>query len=177
MEEHKNLWERLLSLGALFMIAAAVFAVDQWSKSVVKASLAVGEWWAPMPAAWRIFRFTHTTNTGAAFGIFPNGGGVFALIAVVVVVVIVVYYRNLPSGNWFVRVALGLQLAGALGNLVDRLRFGYVTDFVDIGFWPVFNVADSSIVVGVALLAYHLWREDGRLAEHEAAVSEAGSVQ
>jgi signal peptidase II len=61
-----------------------------------------------------------------------------------------------------VRLSLGLQLGGAVGNLLDRLRSGYVVDFIDIGFWPIFNLADLAIVVGVAVLAYHLWREDQR---------------
>ena len=156
----RDLPEQIVSLAALALIAAAVFGLDQWSKAFVKTSLAEGEWWAPIPAGWRLFRFTHTTNTGAAFGIFPNQGGFFVVIAIVVVVAIVLYYRNLPDGSWLVRIALGLQLGGAMGNLVDRLRFGYVTDFIDVGFWPVFNVADSSIVIGVALIAYSLWQED-----------------
>ena len=73
---------------------------------------------------------------------------------------IVLFYRHLPTGEWLVRLSLGLQLGGAIGNLIDRIHYGYVVDFVDIGFWPIFNVADVSIVAGVAILAYCLWRED-----------------
>jgi signal peptidase II len=159
-EKKQNPREQAVSLIALAVIAAVIFGLDQWTKAFVKASLVQGEWWAPIPSAWRLFRFTHTTNTGAAFGIFPNQGGFFVVIAIVVVVAIVLYYRNLPAGSWVVRVALGLQLGGAMGNLFDRLRFGYVTDFIDVGFWPVFNIADSSIVIGVALIAYSLWKDD-----------------
>jgi len=102
----------------------------------------------------------HTTNSGAAFGIFPNQGSLFILIAVVVVLAIVLYQRRLPAGGWLIRLTLGLQLGGAVGNLLDRLHYGYVIDFIDIGFWPIFNLADASIVMGVVILAYRLWRED-----------------
>jgi signal peptidase II len=91
---------------------------------------------------------------------FPDQGNFFIVIAVVVALTILLYYRYLPTGEWLVRLSLGLQLGGALGNLLDRLRYGHVVDFVDIGFWPIFNVADVSIVSGVAILAYCLWRED-----------------
>jgi len=172
-ETERSSREQIVSLAALAVIAAVVFGLDQWSKALVKASLAEGEWWAPIPSAWRLFRFTHTTNTGAAFGIFPNQGGFFVVIAIVVVVAIVLYYRHLPAGSWLVRIALGLQLGGAMGNLIDRVRLGYVTDFVDVGFWPVFNVADSSIVIGVALIAYSLWQEDLRSGLVETSASDA----
>jgi len=79
---------------------------------------------------------------------------------VVVALAIVLYYRYLPTGSWLVCLSLGLQLGGAIGNLLDRIRFGHVVDFVDIGFWPIFNVADLAIVTGVAILAYCLWHED-----------------
>jgi signal peptidase II len=91
---------------------------------------------------------------------FPDQGNFFIIVAVLVVLAIVLYYRYLPTGQWLVRLSLGLQLGGAMGNLLDRIRFGSVVDFVDIGFWPIFNVADVSIISGVAILAYCLWRED-----------------
>jgi len=84
------------------------------------------------------------------------------IIAVVVIVGIIIFHNQLPTENIWVRISLGLQLGGAMGNLVDRIVRGYVVDFVDIGFWPIFNIADLSIVTGVALLAYHLWDEDGQ---------------
>ena len=91
---------------------------------------------------------------------FPQMGGAFMVVAVIVIVAIVLFYHHLPIENPWIRLSLGLQLGGALGNLVDRFHYGYVVDFVDIGFWPIFNVADVSIVVGVAILAYHLWHEE-----------------
>jgi signal peptidase II len=118
------------------------------------------ESWSFFPALARIFKFTHITNTGAAFGMFPQLGSAFMVVAIVVIVGIVVFYHQLPTGNLWVRISLGLQLGGAMGNLLDRLVHGYVVDFIDIGFWPIFNLADLSIVVGVSILSYHLWQEE-----------------
>lgn len=151
---------RPFSFGVLLGVAVLVLALDQLTKAWVMVALPEAGWWSPLPGLWRILRITHITNSGAAFGIFPNQGNFFILVAVVVAVAIVLYYRYLPTGGWLVRLSLGLQLGGAMGNLIDRLRYGYVVDFIDIGFWPIFNLADLSIVVGVIILAYCLWREE-----------------
>src|SRR5207302_9836252 len=100
-----------------------------------------------------LVRLDYTRNTGAAFSIFPTGSWAFAAIALVVSAGIVVYYRRVAGGPVVLRLALGLVLGGALGNLIDRVRLGYVIDFIDLRWWPVFNLADSAIVVGVVLLA------------------------
>jgi signal peptidase II len=148
------------SFAALLGVAVLVLILDQLTKVWVTVALPEGGWWSPLPGLWRVLRVTHITNSGAAFGIFPNQGNFFILIAVVVVLAIVLYYRHLPAGGWLVRLSLGLQLGGAIGNLLDRLRYGYVVDFIDIGFWPIFNLADASIVTGVIILAYCLWQEE-----------------
>ncbi|MGC8877686.1 MAG: signal peptidase II [Anaerolineae bacterium] len=143
----------------LALIVAVVVSLDQLSKSWVVAWLPEGHWWSPWSGgAAEIFRITHTTNSGAAFGLFPNQGSLFILIAIIVVIAIVIYYRHLPAEDWLIRISLGLQLGGAIGNLIDRLRFGYVVDFIDISFWPIFNLADASITIGVLLIIYQLWR-------------------
>jgi signal peptidase II len=149
----------------LLGVATLVLVLDQLSKLWVSTSLPEGGWWSPLPGLWRVFRITHITNSGAAFGMFPDQGNFFIVVAVVVALTILLYYRYLPTGEWLVRLSLGLQLGGAIGNLLDRLRYGHVVDFVDIGFWPIFNVADVSIVSGVAILAYCLWREDRMIQE------------
>jgi signal peptidase II len=160
-ENRKSLLSgRTFSFVVLLAIAILVLALDQLTKWWVSSALPEGGWWSPLPGLWRIFRITHITNSGAAFGIFPNQGNFFILVAVVVALAIVLFYRHLPTGEWLVRLSLGLQLGGAIGNLIDRVHYGYVVDFVDIGFWPIFNIADMSIVAGVAILAYCLWRED-----------------
>ncbi len=141
-------------------IALVIFFLDQLTKYLVLQHIPLGESWSFFPALARLFRFTHITNTGAAFGMFPQLGVAFMIVAIIVIIAIVLFYHHLPIANPWIRLSLGLQLGGALGNLADRLNYGHVVDFVDIGFWPIFNLADLSIVGGVAILAYHLWRED-----------------
>lgn len=152
-------WLILLGVATLTLVA------DRVTKTVIINNLMPNEpWQPPATVLQRIASLTYTTNTGAAFGLFPNQGVFFIVIAILVVTAIIYYYRHLPAGYGLTRLALGMQLGGALGNLVDRLRQGYVVDFVDLNFWPlhnwpVFNVADSAIVIGVCLLALCMLRE------------------
>jgi signal peptidase II len=139
-------------------VAVLTLVIDQISKRVVMTSLRPGESWNPVAALERWVSLTYVTNTGAAFGLFPDYGVVFMVIAVVVIVTIIFYYRHLPGQQWLIQASLGLQLGGALGNLLDRLRHGHVIDFIDFKIWPVFNVADSSIFIGAVILAFCLWR-------------------
>ena len=142
-----------------FAVAITVLVADQWSKYWVRQNLALGVPWNPVPWLRPILSLTYVTNTGAAFGLFPQLGWVYTLIALAVVAFIIIFYRKLTESSWPVRVSLGLMLGGALGNnVIDRLWHGRVTDFIDLNFWPlqewpVFNVADSSLVVGVCVLA------------------------
>lgn len=160
VEPRANWRERAI----LFGIMAIILLLDQVSKQIVINNLPLYTWWAPIPELANLFRFTHTTNTGAAFGLFQNGNSVFTVLAVIVAIGIIYYNHTLSAGHTWLRVALGLMLGGALGNLIDRVRLGYVTDFLDFGPWPVFNLADTSIVAGVALLAWLTLREERRLA-------------
>ncbi|NLE46383.1 MAG: signal peptidase II [Chloroflexi bacterium] len=149
-------------------VAALVVLADQLSKAAVMNSLPEGQSWSIASWLTPIVQFTHVTNTGAAFGLFPGLGALFVIVSFIVVVAILLYGRHLPTGRWLTRVALGLQLGGAIGNnLIDRLSRGYVVDFIDVQFWPlhnfpVFNLADTSIVVGVAILCLILIWEDRR---------------
>lgn len=138
------------------VVALLVLGADQISKYWVLSNLSPGQSWNPIASLTPWVSVTHVTNTGAAFGLFPDLGSLFVVIAVIVVAAIIFYYRRLPAGQWWLKVSLGLQLGGALGNLLDRLRLGYVVDFIDFKIWPVFNLADSSIVIGVVVLAYYL---------------------
>jgi len=99
---------------------------------------------------------TYIQNTGVAFGILRNQNLFFTVVAIVVIAVIIAYLRAAPRPSGVVALCLGMQLGGAFGNLVYRLRYGYVVDFVDVKFWPIFNVADSAISVGTAILAVYL---------------------
>ena len=102
------------------------------------------------------FRLTYVTNTGAAFGLFPDQAIPLTLTAAVGVIALLLHYRWGISDSLWLKSSLGLQLGGALGNLIDRLRFGHVIDFLDFRVWPVFNLADSAIVVGAIVLIYFL---------------------
>ncbi|WP_119072271.1 signal peptidase II [Aggregatilinea lenta] len=159
----------LLLVGVVLL----VISLDQVTKRYVATHLAPYDSWMPIKAIEPVFRFTHVHNTGAAFGIFPGGGGVFLVIALFVSSIIIYFYRQLTGPQILVRIALGMQMGGALGNVIDRLRQGYVVDFFHVEFWPVFNIADSAIVVGVILLAIEMWRLDRReqAAARQAAVS------
>ncbi|MBI1877636.1 MAG: signal peptidase II [Chloroflexi bacterium] len=166
------------ALPVILGIAALVFALDQATKYWVVQRIPLNSSWSFFPKLAKIFQFTFVTNTGAAFGMFPQLGGIFMVIAIVVIASIVIFYRHLPTYNTWVRLSLGLQLGGALGNLLDRITRGYVVDFVDIGFWPIFNVADLSIVLGVTILAYYLWNEEHTVEQVEKVpnLSEGGNV-
>jgi len=148
-----------------------IFLTDQASKYLVLRNLSLGEEWNPIPFLRPFVTVTHVTNTGAAFGLFQDQGTLFAIVAILVVVGIVVFYRYLPPNQLWLRVSLGLQLGGALGNLLDRVRLGSVVDFIDFKIWPVFNLADTAIVSGVTILAFYLLfseqEDDGRVEGHE----------
>jgi len=152
-------WKEALLPGVTLLM----LGIDQFSKRLVSRHLSLGEPWNPISCLRDLVSLTYITNTGAAFGLFPDHGLFLIAIAVIVVIAILVYHRHLPDKT-LVRASLGLQLGGALGNLIDRLRYGYVIDFIDFKVWPVFNLADSAIVVGVVVLAYHLLR--GRAQEN-----------
>lgn len=151
------------------VVAALVLLADQATKYLVRANLRPGQSRPLAPWLTPVLQITYVTNTGAAFGLFPGWSQILIAVAVIVIAALVWYYFQLPDGQWLVHVALGLQLGGASGNLLDRLRSGgSVVDFVDLNFWPlrwwpVFNVADSSIVIGVTLLTllmvWEEWRE------------------
>ena len=150
----------------LFVIAAcavAVFVVDRVTKNWVAENIPLNQ---PRQVIGDYVRIVHAENTGAAFGLLPERTTLLSVLSVLAVVAIVYYYRQIASSSWLVTTTLGMQLGGAAGNLVDRVRQGYVIDFVDVGvgdirFWA-FNVADSSIVVGIAIVTFALWREERR---------------
>ncbi len=143
----------------LFWLAGLVVLLDQLTKLFIENRLPLYQMWAPIPAIQEIFRITHVPNTGMAFGLFPSGSSFFLIVAVVVAAAIIYYNFTLPKGQFALRLALSLQLGGALGNFVDRLRIGHVTDFLDFGPWPVFNLADMAIVSGAIVLGWLVLQE------------------
>ena len=144
----------------LFGIAWLIIASDQWTKWMVRTTLASGETWAPWTWIEPYARFVHWHNTGAAFGMFQGMNTVFMILAIIVSGVIIFYFPQVPREDFYLRLPMAMQLGGAVGNLIDRFRDGYVTDFVSVGTFAVFNIADASISVGVAVLFLGLlWRD------------------
>ena len=131
------------------LVAIAVFVLDRVTKNLVAAQVPFG---TEIPVVGHLVAITNVHNAGAAFGLVPAGAGFFLVASVVVAIGLVVYVARTPSNLWTGAV-LGLILGGTLGNGFDRIVHGTVTDFVNVHFWPVFNVADSAISIGVVGLA------------------------
>lgn len=145
--------------GIFLACAAAVVALDQATKAVASSGLETGE---SVSVLGDFIRLTLVHNTGAAFGLFPGSRVPFIIVSVLAIgVVLYLFFRDTYRSVWN-RTLLGCILGGAIGNLVDRVRLGWVVDFIDVGFgtarWPVFNVADSAVTLGVLLLAWNLAR-------------------
>ncbi len=138
--------------GLSLLIAVAVVTLDQVTKALVRSNMIPGQSIPPDGP----FRFTYVRNAGVAFGLVLANPHV--LIAITILVSAFVVYLSLRRpvfNHLFLRIALALLLGGAVGNLIDRLRLGYVTDFLDIRVWPIFNIADSATVVSACMLAYY----------------------
>ena len=141
----------------LLQLFAIVFLSDQFTKWLVREFLELRE---SVPTEG-FFRLTHPFNTGSAFGLFRDQNFPLILVSVVGIAILMLIYRSQRQPGNLLRLSLGLQFGGAAGNLLDRIRLGHVTDFVDVGSWPIFNVADASIVVGLVILAWMFLIADG----------------
>ena len=146
----------------LLLISLSLIALDQWTKNLVRANLEFNEFWMPLDWLAPYLRIVNWQNTGAAFGIFQGMNNIFMVLAFVIIGLILVYFPMIPADDIYFRLALSLQMAGASGNLIDRLYRGYVTDFISVGRFPVFNVADSCITMGVVVLLIGMWIEERR---------------
>lgn len=138
--------------GFLFLIAAAVIMADQLTKALIRQNLALGEAWAPIPAIGDFFRFLYWQNRGAAFGTLQNAGPVLTVVRIAIAIFIIVFYQKAEIKDTLMKVALSLMLGGAVGNLIDQFSLGFVTDFIAVGRYPIFNVADSCVTIGVGLM-------------------------
>ena len=138
-----------------WLVAIVVLLLDQAAKYWILNYL---EAWESVPLLPGWLHLTLVQNPGAAFGLFANWTGLFILVTLAVVLLALFFYRRILALDWQFQLALALELGGAVGNLIDRIRFGHVVDFIDLLIWPVFNVADMAIVAGVVLLGYKiLW--------------------
>jgi signal peptidase II len=160
----------------LVVIAGLVIALDQWTKQLVHKNIEFGAQWVPTGWEWLspYARIVYWHNSGAAFGMFQSGSMIFTVLAFIVIGAIIYYYPQVEKEDWTLKLAMGLQMGGASGNLIDRLvRDGKVTDFISVGTFPVFNVADASITVGVMVLLLGVWlkeMEEKKKAKEQASV-------
>ena len=136
----------------IFLIVLIILSLDQLTKFLVTRNLLLNH---SIPLLKGVFHITLVHNRGAAFGILKNQIPLFVFTAIFAIFLIYLSLKN-NKGNKLYTISLSLILAGALGNLIDRLSFGYVIDFLDFRIWPVFNLADSSITIGAILLAYSI---------------------
>ncbi len=154
--------KKIKNYSLLFLVAAVIIGLDQWAKSLVR-TLQLGEVWLPAGWDWLFpyARIVNWYNTGAAFGSFAGFGWVFTILAFLVVGLIIYYYPQVDDADWWLKLAMGMQMGGALGNVVDRLtNNGQVTDFISIGNFAVFNLADASITMGVVVLVIGVWYKE-----------------
>ncbi|MDD5156239.1 MAG: signal peptidase II [Candidatus Omnitrophica bacterium] len=138
----------------IFITVAIIFFLDRFTKIYFDNNLPLNH---QVPLIKGVLSFTLVHNRGAAFGMLMNQLPVFIFSALLAIILI--YFnlkKNRGRGLSLYNFSLSLILAGALGNLFDRIRFGYVIDFIDLGFWPVFNIADSAITLGAILLGWHI---------------------
>lgn len=142
----------------LLLTALAILVADQVTKAVVVANLVIGE---RTELLGDLVQVWHAQNRGAAFSLFQGGTIIFLVVSVLSIGMVAYFHRTLRDRSPWLHVVLGVVLGGTLGNFTDRLRQGYVTDWLSVGFgdtrWPTFNVADSSVVVGIGILVVYLF--------------------
>ncbi|HWG57269.1 MAG TPA: signal peptidase II [Gaiellaceae bacterium] len=144
--------------GALLAIAGAAVAADQLTKQIVSSALALGEEVHVVGP----LSIHHVQNSGIAFGLFSDWTSIVIALTAVAVLWMVVFFARAAQRHPVLPVALGFVLGGSVSNLLDRIRLGHVTDFLDIRYWPAFNLADTFIVAGVAILFLALGAADRR---------------
>ncbi len=150
-------------------IAGIIVLLDQVSKALVRTYIPLNGIWAPWDWMMPYARLYHIQNTGVAFGMFQGANLLFAVLAVIVSVAIILYFPRVAKNDWTLRVAFSMQLAGALGNLIDRIFVGQVTDFISVGSFAIFNIADASITVGVVILLVGVWLQERKAKKKPAA--------
>jgi signal peptidase II len=143
----------------VFFVALGVLVLDQIVKAIVVKNMVL---YQSIPVIKGFFHLTYVLNPGAAFSILRNQTTFFIIITILVVVFIVFYIPKIPKNNYFMLIGFGSVVGGALGNLLDRIRLAKVIDYLDFRFWPVFNIADMGIVIGVGLLLIGFWQEEKR---------------
>jgi signal peptidase II len=159
----------LVAVAISLSVAGATIVADQVAKNAVVGTIVRNQ---RVPVLGNVLRFTNIRNSGAVFGIMRGAGSYFTLFSVVAAGVLLIVLFFARKSSILVKVSLGMVLGGALGNLIDRLRFGAVVDFIDVGFgeaarWPCFNIADAAITLGVVLIIGNALRMSGSETSNE----------
>lgn len=137
----------------ILILAMAVVVIDQWSKYYVQTHMSLG---MSIPLIPSVFHLTYILNPGAAFGILENQRTFFVIVGLLMISAVVYLYPRIPANMRLLRLGTGLMMGGAVGNVIDRIQTGHVVDFFDFRIWPIFNIADIAIVVGVSCIIYTL---------------------
>lgn len=141
---------------AVISIGFFIVFLDQLTKYIIKHNFQLNQ---SIPVIKNILHLTYVTNTGSAFGLFRGLNWFFVLFSVIVIISIFYYLEKIVKNEKLLQFAVGLLLGGTIGNLIDRIAYGYVIDFIDLRLWPVFNIADSSVTIGVIALVILLWKK------------------
>ncbi len=145
----------------VFSVAIFIAITDQITKSLIISNIDLGD----MTPDEGAFRLAYSTNDGSIFGLGINSTLLLVMAPLIILAILGLFFYYLPSASRFTRIGIGLLLGGAVGNLIDRVRFGEVTDFlyVNLGFWPLdpwpsFNVADASLTTGIFILVFYFFK-------------------
>ncbi len=140
----------------IFSTALFIVFLDQITKFLIKQNLQLNQ---SIPIIKNILHLTYITNTGSAFGLFKGLNVFFILFSIIVVIAIFYYIKKIVKSEKLLQFAIGLLLGGTIGNLIDRILYGAVIDFIDFRIWPVFNVADSAVTISIIFLILLLWKK------------------
>ena len=140
----------------VFSIALSIVILDQLAKFLIRKNFQLNE---SVPVIKNALHLTYITNTGSAFGLFKGLNLFFVIFSIAVIIVIFHYLKKILKIEKLLQFAVGLLLGGTIGNLIDRLLYGAVIDFLDFRIWPVFNIADSAVTISVVLLIILLWKK------------------
>lgn len=139
------------------IIASLVYIIDRLAKMWIVSHFMLGE---SLPIIPNVFHITYILNRGAAFGILANRQAFFLGIVLILLVSLVVFRKRIKNSPQIMKIGIGLLVGGALGNAYDRLTTRAVVDFFDFRIWPIFNIADIAICIGVGLIMYFLWQDE-----------------
>ncbi|HLC61198.1 MAG TPA: signal peptidase II [Candidatus Nanoarchaeia archaeon] len=140
----------------IFSTALIIVILDQLTKLLIRKNFKLNE---SIPAIKNFFHLTYVQNTGSAFSLFQGFNIFFIIFSIIVIGIIFYYIRKIKQNEKLMQLAIGLLLGGTIGNLLDRIFIGAVTDFIDFRIWPVFNIADSAVTISVVLLIILMWEK------------------